>query len=124
MKPDIYILFRQVMKFIKIARLSVLAAARPTNNNPVECRWSILTSKYLSGMRNAKGLCLSQNAKQPDYHTFKMKEWMTLPSFLAIVKVAYCFLLEHFVSIASLFEVFKTKVENDSDITRTSQPAR
>jgi len=103
-KPDISALFYPVLKFPIIAKLSMLAAARPTSNNAVESRWSILTGKYMSGMRNAKGLCLSQNAKQPDYHTFKMKEWMVLPSFLAIVKVAYCFLLEHFVSITSLFE--------------------
>ena len=103
-QPDISTLFYPVMKFKTIAGLSVLAAARPTSNNAVESRWSILTGKYMSGMRNAKGQCLSQNAKQPDYHTFKMKEWMILPSFLAIVRVAYCFLLEHFVSIASLFE--------------------
>jgi hypothetical protein len=103
-KPDISALFYPVLKFPIIAKLSMLAAARPTSNNAVESRWSILTGKYMSGMRNAKGLCLSQNAKQPDFHTFKMKEWMVLPSFLAIVKVAYCFLLEHFVSITSLFE--------------------
>jgi hypothetical protein len=103
-KPDISALFYPVMKFPKIAKLYMLAAARPTSNNAVESRWSILTGKYMSGMRNAKGVCLSQNAKQPDYHTFKMKEWMVLPSFLAIVKVAYCFLLEHFVSITSLFQ--------------------
>jgi hypothetical protein len=103
-KPDISALFFPAMKFEIIAKLSMLAAARPTSNNAVESRWSILTGKYMSGMRNGKGLCLSQYAKQPDFHTFKMKEWMTLPSFLAIVAAAYCFVLEHFVSITSLFQ--------------------
>ncbi len=69
--PDIFTLlslFYLVNKLKNLANLSMLAAARPTANNAVKSRWIMLTGKYLSGMRNAKGLCLpvSQYAKQPD----------------------------------------------------------
>lgn len=103
-KPDVSTLYYPVNKFKILAKGSMLAAARPTSNNPIESRWSILTGKYMSGMRNAKGLCLSQYAKQPDFHTFQMKEWMIMPSFLALVVVAYKFVMDHFESISRFFD--------------------
>ena len=72
--PDLSTLLFPVNYYKDLAEAAVLAGARITHSNDVESRWSILTGKCMSGMRNAGPLCLSQSARQPDYHTFGMKE--------------------------------------------------
>jgi hypothetical protein len=103
-KPDLETLYYPVNRFKNLGKLAMLAAARPTNNNAIESRWSILTGKYMSGMRNAKGMCLSQNAKQPDLETFQMKSWLTDCSFHALVTKASQFLLKNLDWIRNFYE--------------------
>jgi hypothetical protein len=83
-----------INRMLRQAQLAMFAAARPTNNNTIESRWSILTGKYISGMRN--GRRLPEPERQPDLQTFPMKQWLTLHSFKAIVMRACRFLSHHF----------------------------
>ena len=58
----------------------------------------------MSGMRNAKGLCLSQNAKQPDFDTFQMATWLSCAVFLDMVNSAARFFSKHLAWFQHCFE--------------------
>jgi hypothetical protein len=104
-KPDLSTLLFPVNYYKDLAEAAVLAGARITHSNDVESRWSILTGKYMSGMRNAGPLCLSQYARQPDYHTFGMKEFIHTGKFYDDVCAASSFRRQNFNEIQLLHEV-------------------
>ena len=66
-KPDPSTLFYPINRFRKSARVCLMASARPTNNNQIESMWSILTGKYMSGMRRAQAQCWSMYSRKLDY---------------------------------------------------------
>jgi hypothetical protein len=103
--PDLSTLLFPVNYYKDLAEAAVLAGARITHSNDVESRWSILTGKYMSGMRNAGPLCLSQYARQPDYHTFGMKEFIHTGKFYDDVCAASSFRRQNFNEIQLLHEV-------------------
>ena len=89
--PAMSTLFFPVNCMPDLHKAASLAAARITHSNDIESRWSILTGKYLSGMRNAGPMCLSQYVRKPDFHSFSMREFIQTPDFYNHVHAAAAF---------------------------------
>ena len=51
----------------RLAKLALMAGARPTNNNSVESRWSLLTYRYHAMVRNATAQYMSAIFRKQDF---------------------------------------------------------
>jgi hypothetical protein len=77
-----------INKFEKLAQLAHQAVARPSNNNGIESRWSLLTTCFLGGMRNATARYLSHLIRKGDLKSFKYKEMLKSETFLQFFREA------------------------------------
>jgi hypothetical protein len=68
----------------RLARLALLAGARPTNNNSVESRWSLLTNRFHGMVRNARAEYMSAIFRKQDHVKSNLRRLMGSEEFLTL----------------------------------------
>ena len=80
----------------RLAKLALMAGARPTNNNSIESRWSLLTFRFHSMVRNATAQYMSAILRKQDFiETGNLARLYESKQFVSIFAAARKFIREH-----------------------------
>jgi len=86
-----------------LAKLALIAAGRPTNNNSVESRWSLLTNKYHGNVRKASAMYMSDIFRKGDPENSKLRPYMESEEFEEMYRESRCFMRENDPSYKAIF---------------------
>jgi hypothetical protein len=96
---------KPVNAFPNLCRLAYLALARPTNNNRIESRWSLLTGKYLAGMRASKPEWLGAIFRKMDIKNLGLEGCFGDEDFMTCFRDARKFMHENREEIRALYRI-------------------
>jgi hypothetical protein len=103
---------KPVTAFPRLYKLALQASARPTNNNRIESKWSLLTHRHQSRVRNVGTEYLSNVFRQKDALSSNLlKETMT-PAFHEMFQAAREFRTKNKKHIASFYQVDQDESED------------
>ena len=103
---------KPVTAFPRLCKLALQASARPTNNNRIESKWSLLTHRHQSRVRNVGTEYLSNVFRQKDALSSNLlKETMTT-AFHEIFQAAREFRAKNKEHIASFYQVDQDESED------------
>jgi hypothetical protein len=88
----------------RLARLALLAGARPTNNNSVESRWSLLTNRFHGMVRNSRAQYMSAIFRKQDHVKSNLRRLMGSEEFLKIFQDSRKFMRRNKDSYKAIFE--------------------
>ena len=102
-----------VHRYAKLCRLAHMAAGRPTNNNAIESKWSIVTQSHNGGQRVSKPEHLSSVFRKKDIETLGIAdEFTTDPKFKNIFAEARKFRRENIDGYKAIFRLEHTESED------------
>lgn len=87
----------------RLARLALLAGARPTNNNSIESRWSLLTNRYHAMVRKAGAQYMSAIFRKADFANSYLRPFMETEEFERIFAECRKFMRDHKGSYRAIF---------------------
>jgi hypothetical protein len=102
---------KPVTAFPGLCKLALQAGARPTNNNDIESKWSLLTHRYQSRVRNAGVEYMSNVFRQKDAISSNMLHELTSPHFHEIFQAARQFRARNKTLIQSFYRVEQAESE-------------
>ena len=102
---------KPVTAFPGLYELALKACARPTNNNTVESKWSLLTYRYQAHVRNAGVEYMSMVFRQKDFISMGMLSELRLSDFHKMIKEARAFRSKHKDKIDSFYRLDQLESE-------------
>jgi len=102
---------KPVTAFPGLCKLALQAGARPTNNNDIESKWSLLTHRYQSRVRNVGVEYMSNVFRQKDAISSNMLHELASPKFHQILQAAREFRARNKALIQSFYRVEQAESE-------------
>jgi hypothetical protein len=88
----------------RLAKLALLAGARPTNNNSVESRWSLLTNRYHAMVRRSGARYMSDIFRKEDPKHSNLRPLMETDEFLDTLRESRRFMREKEDSFKAIYQ--------------------
>ena len=103
---------KPVTAFPGLYELALKACARPTNNNTVESKWSLLTYRHQAHVRNVGVEYMSAVFRQKDFLSMSMLSELRSPDFHRMIKEARTFRSKHKDEITSFYRLDQLESES------------